>query len=275
MKTPAPLPAPTYPLRFTIALLLASSLSLSSASAVDLSQYRLLDLTHAYNEHTLYWPTSTKKFELTSTAHGETDGGYFYSSNDLSSPEHGGTHLDAPIHFAAAGWANDQIPLSQLIAPGVVIDVSTQAASDRNYRLTVADVLAFEQAHGEIAPGTIVLLRTDWDQYWPDAKAYLGDDTPGDASQLSFPSYGAEATRLLVEQRQVAVLGVDTASLDYGQSTDFMVHRIAAAQNVLGLENLKSLAQLPPTNFTVFALPMKITNGSGGPARVVALVPNE
>ena len=108
-----------------------------------------------------------------------------------------------------------------------------------------------------------------------DRKQYFGDDTPGDASRLSFPSFGDGAARLLVEERRVALLGVDVASIDYGPSTDFRVHRIAAAQNVSGLENLTNLDQLPATGALVIALPMKIEGGSGGPVRVVALVPGD
>lgn len=244
-----------------------------SAFALDLSDYRLVDLSHSYNEQTLYWPTSPSRFEKKQLAFGETDGGWFYSANAVCTPEHGGTHLDAPIHFAAAGIAADEIPLQSLIAPAVVIDVSTKAGEDPNYRLSAEDVLVFETQHGRITPGAIVIMRTGWSRYWPDAKAYLGDDTPGDASRLEFPSYGAEAARLLVEERQVAMLGVDTASIDFGRSKDFIVHRIAAAQNVGGLENLTGLEELPATGVVIMALPMKIEGGSGGPARVVALVP--
>ena len=154
----------------------------------------------------------------------------------------------------------------------MVIDVAHQATADRNYRLSAGDVEAFEKRHGTINPGAIVLLRTGWSRFWPDAKPYLGDDTPGDASKLEFPSFGADAARLLVDQREVAVLGVDTASTDYGQSTDFVVHRIAAARNVSNLENLTNLDRLPATGAIVIALPMKIEGGSGGPVRVIALV---
>ncbi|MEE8253053.1 MAG: cyclase family protein, partial [Hyphomicrobium sp.] len=121
--------------------------------------------------------------------------------------------------------------------------------------------------------GALVLLRTGWSARWPDVKAYLGDDTPGDASRLSFPSYGAGAARLLIEERQVAVLGVDTASIDYGRSGDFVVHRLAAENQVPGLENLTNLDALPHTGFTVIALPMKIAGGSGAPVRVIAFLP--
>ena len=130
------------------------------AQALDLNAYRLLDLGHAYNEATLYWPTSPSRFELKQLAYGETDGGWFYSAYSICTPEHGGTHLDAPKHFAANGLTTDALPLENLMAPGVVIDITEKAASDADYRLTAADVEAFEKRHGDIAPGTIVLLRT-------------------------------------------------------------------------------------------------------------------
>ena len=245
----------------------------AGGQAIDLAKSTIIDLSHAYGPSTVFWPTSPTKFELEKLAFGRTEGGFFYAANSLRTPEHGGTHLDAPIHFHEGGRTNEQIPLEQLIAPSVVIDVSVRAASDRDYRATGEDVLAFEKTHGRIARGTIVLLRTGWSRHWPNVKAYLGDDTPGDASKLSFPSFGADAARLLVEEREVAVLGVDTASIDYGRSSDFMVHRIAAARNVPGLENLTNLDRLPPTGALVIALPMKIEGGSGGPLRAVALVP--
>ena len=243
------------------------------ADELDLAAYQLVDLTHAYNDETVYWPTSPSQFEKTTLAEGQTAGGFFYSAYAVCTPEHGGTHLDAPVHFAEDGQAADELPLENLVAPAVVIDVTASTAKDRNYRLTEQAVRDFEAEHGAIVAGTIVLLRTGWSRHWPDAKAYLGDDTPGDASRLQFPSYGAEAAQLLVIERQVALLGVDTASIDYGKSTDFRVHRIAAAQNVGGLENLNNLDELPANGFVVMALPMKIEGGSGGPVRVVALVP--
>ena len=254
-------------------LFLACTFCSSHAFALDLDAYRLIDLSYAYGDDTLYWPTSPSGFEKRQLAYGQTEGGWFYSAFAICTPEHGGTHLDAPIHFAAIGKTADQIPLENLIAPGVLIAIRAQAAEDRNYRLTVDDITDFEGTHGKIGPGTVVLLRTGWSQFWPNARDYLGDDTPGDASKLEFPSYGAAAAQLLVEDRKVALIGVDTASIDYGQSKDFVVHRIAAAQGVGGLENLTGLDQLPVTGFTVIALPMKIAGGSGGPVRVVALVP--
>jgi kynurenine formamidase len=243
------------------------------AQTIDLARSRLVDLTHAFDSSTLYWPTSPSPFVLERLAFGLTPGGYFYSANAFSAPEHGGTHLDAPIHFGEGRQTVDAIPLERLIGTAVVIDVSRQASANPDYRLTRGDVEAFEARHGRIAAGTIVLLRTGWSTRWADRKAYLGDDTPNDASKLSFPSYGEDAARLLVEERSVAALGADVASIDYGRSTDFPVHRIAAARNAYGLENLTNLDALPPTGAVVEALPMKIAGGSGGPVRAIAMVP--
>jgi kynurenine formamidase len=247
-------------------------LTLAGQPRIDPAAQRIVDLSHAFGPKTLYWPTSPTRFKLDSLARGETPGGFFYSANALSTPEHGGTHLDAPFHFSERGRTTAEIPLEQLVAPAVVIDVAAKASADRNYRLAAQDVWAFEKQHGPIARGTIVLLRTGWSRHWPNAKAYLGDDRPNDASKLSFPSYGADAAKQLVEERGVAALGIDTASIDYGPSTDFIVHRIAAAQNVPGLENLTNLDQLPPRGAIVIALPMKIEGGSGGPLRAIAMV---
>ena len=247
--------------------------SQAAGKTPDLRTATVVDLSHAFDSGTLYWPTSPTTFELKTLASGMTEGGFFYSANSFCAPEHGGTHLDAPIHFARGRRTADQIPVRQLVAPAVVIDVSKAAAADPDYRLTAADVRAWEKKHGTIPGGSIVLLRTGWSARWPDRKRYLGDDTPGDASNLHFPSYGSDAAAILVRDRRVGALGVDTASIDYGQSKDYPVHRLAAEANVPGLENLTGLGSLPAVGAWVVALPMKIAGGSGGPLRAVALVP--
>jgi kynurenine formamidase len=243
------------------------------ASSPDLRTANVVDLTHAFDSETLYWPTSPTKFDLTTLTSGMTEGGWFYSANSFCAPEHGGTHLDAPVHFGRGQRTADQVPVRQLVAPAIVIDVSASAAADPDYRLSLADVRAWEKKHGTIPGGAIVLLRTGWSKRWPDRKRYFGDDTPGDASNLHFPSYGAEAAGLLVRERRVGALGVDTASIDHGPSTTFPVHRLAAAANVPGLENLTDLGSLPEKGAWIVALPMKIAGGSGGPLRAIALVP--
>jgi kynurenine formamidase len=257
-------------------LLLASLVFCACAThrPLDLAKAELVDLTWPYDDKTLYWPsTPPASFEHKQLAYGPTPGGWFYSSYSLCTPEHGGTHLDAPIHFAAGRKTADQIPLRQLIAPAVVIDVAAKAASDADYRLTADDVRAWESRNGTIAAGTIVLLRTGWGKRWPDRKAYFGDDTPGATDKMHFPSYGEDAARLLVADRRVAALGVDTASIDYGQTRDFIVHQIANGADVPGLENIANLERVPERGAWILALPMKIAGGSGGPVRIVALLP--
>lgn len=260
---------------FLMALGLAacSEAPVPTSPPADLSSMQIIDLTHAYNKDTVYWPNSTSAFELTELSHGETVGGWFYASYSFCTPEHGGTHMDAPEHFYKGAQTIDQIPVKEMIGPAAVIDVSEKAAADPDYRLTVADIEAYEAAQGTIEPGTIVLMHNGWSRRWPDRKAYLGDDRPDRTDDLHFPSFGEAAARVLIEERGVAMIGVDTASIDFGPSTDFIVHRIAGEYNVPGLENLKGLDRLPPKGATIIALPMKIEGGSGGPVRVVALVP--
>ncbi|MFE8600056.1 cyclase family protein [Archangium violaceum] len=233
---------------------------------------RLVDLTYDFDEKTLYWPTSPSGFELKQLSHGMTAGGYFYASNTLCAPEHGGTHLDAPIHFAEGKMTAEQLPLERLIAPAVVIDISADAAKDPDALLQPSHVEAFEKEHGRIGPGTIVLVRTGWGRFWPDRKQYLGDDTPGDASKLHFPGISREAAEALVA-RQAAAVGIDTASVDHGPSKDFIAHRVLMKANTPAFENVAAMEKLPIRGALIVALPMKVRGGSGGPLRIVAVLP--
>jgi kynurenine formamidase len=244
----------------------------ASRPLVDVEHSEFVDLTYAFDEHTLYWPNSPSSFELQQLAYGQTQAGFFYAANAFCSPEHGGTHMDAPIHFAAGKMTAAEVPLERLIAPAIVIDISLKAAKNPDYRLTAADVLAWEARVEPITPGTIVLLRTGWGKRYPNRKAYFGDDTPGAVDNLHFPSYGEDAAQLLIGERHVAAIGVDTASIDYGQSREFVVHRIAGAAEVPGFENLANLERIPERGAFVIALPMKIKHGTGGPLRIVALL---
>jgi kynurenine formamidase len=233
-----------------------------------------IDLTYAFDENTIFWPTA-KPFELEVVSAGMTEGGYYYAANNLALAEHGGTHLDAPIHFAEGRHTADQIPLEQLVGATVVIDVSDSAAADRDYQVQVSDLASFEAEHGRIADGTIVLLRTGWGERWPDRERYLGTTLTGPEAvpQLHFPGLQPDAARWLVENREIAAVGIDTPSIDYGQSERFESHRILYAENIPGFENVANLDRLPAQGAYVVALPMKIRGGSGGPLRIVAVVP--
>ena len=249
----------------------AFSLELAAQELLSLDGVRLIDLSHAYDDTTLFWPTSPIDFEHKELAYGPSGNGYFYSAYTFATPEHGGTHLDAPIHFAENAKTVGQLDINDLFSPLIVIDVTTRVSTDRDYRLLPEDIRSFETTHGDIHPGSAVLVRTGWSSYWPDATAYLGDDTPGDASNLSFPGIGEEAALLLMERR-VAMVGIDTASVDYGKTAAFPVHIVFAANGVPALENLTNLASLPATGAYLLAAPMKIGEGSGAPARVIAFV---
>ena len=242
---------------------------------VDLSSDRLVDLSHSFNRRTIYWPTATK-FKLTEVADGQTEGGWHYSANDFQAAEHGGTHLDSPIHFSANGDTAEEVPLRKVVGSAVNVDVRSQANADRDHLISVADIEAFEAANGRIAPNTIVLLRTGWSSRWPDARRYLGTAQRGAAAvpQLHFPGLHVDAARFLVEQRRIRAVGIDTASIDRGQSTMFEAHRVLAAAQVPVFENVANLDRLPADGFHVIALPMKIEGGSGGPLRIVALLPD-
>ncbi len=205
------------------ALLGLAALSSAFGQVLDLASSRSVDLTHAFDADTIYWPTSPSGFELKPLHKGLTKGGFFYYANAFCSPEHGGTHLDAPMHFADGHWTNAEMPIDRFVGAAVVIDVAQQAKANPDYALSLADILAWEAAHGRIPEGAIVLLRTGWSSRWPNKKAYLGDDTPGDASNLHFPSYGAEAAAFLVKDRHARLIGVDTASVDIGPSHEFLV----------------------------------------------------
>jgi kynurenine formamidase len=241
----------------------------------DGSAGRWVDLTHAFSESTIYWPTDTAGFVHEELAYGPTKGGYFYASYRFEAAEHGGTHLDAPIHFAEGRRTADEIPLSDLIGPAAVVDVSDRAHPD--YLVAVADLENWEAEHGGIPAGAIVLLRTGWDARWGDRAAYLGTALTGPDAvpELHFPGLDPEAALWLAENRDVAAVGLDTPSLDYGQSTNFRTHVILNSENIAGFENVANLGELPPAGAYVVALPMKIEGGSGGPLRIVAFVPGE
>ena len=233
----------------------------------------LIDLTHTFDAETIYWPTETG-FELTTRSAGMTDKGYYYEAHSLSTPEHGGTHLDAPVHFAQGGDTTDQIPLERLIGPGVLVDVSEASTKNRDYQVGVSDFKAWEEENGRIPKGAIVLLRTGFGGYWPDRKRYMGTDLRGEAgvAALHFPGLDPAAVPFLAD-RGISAIGLDTPSIDHGPSTHFGAHVALFKHNIPALENVAHLDQLPEHGFTVIALPMKVGQGSGGPLRIVAALP--
>jgi kynurenine formamidase len=247
-------------------------LAAATPASAGIDETKLVDLSYPLDEQTVFWPAN-RPFTWAKTAWGKTAQGHWYASAEFSMSEHGGTHIDAPIHFGEGGRSVDEIPLQKLIAPAVVIDVRASAADNHDYRLSRQDLERWESRHGPIQEGAVVLMLTGWGQGWPDKARYLGSATPSDPSSLHFPGFSKEAAEFLVRQRHIDGIGIDTASIDYGPSRDFVVHQIINGANLYGLENVANLEKLPPKGAILLALPIKIRGGTGGPVRIIAILP--
>lgn len=239
-----------------------------------LANGKWIDLSHDFSSQTIYWPNNPVGFKLDTQFNGITAAGFYYASNAFFSPEHGGTHLDAPVHFAKGKWSADEIPLENLTGDAVVIDVSANTKNNPDYQITIADIAAWEKVNGNIPTNAIVLFLTGWAAFYPDAANYLGTAEKGDAAtaDLHFPGIHPDAATWLIQNRTIKAVGIDAASIDYGQSKDFKTHQLLYEKNIVGFENLTNLSALPATGTYVIALPMKIKGGSGGPLRIIAWV---
>lgn len=243
------------------------------AAKFDFTGTKIIDLSHRFDGQTIYWPTEDG-FKFEKGFDGTTPQGFYYAANKFSGPEHGGTHIDAPKHFAISSHTVDQIPVAQLIDNAIVIDVTKQSEANRDYQVRVADFTAWESQHGPIPNGAIILLRTGFAKHWPDRVKYMGTDERGAAAvaKLHFPGLHPDAARWLTTNRSIKAIGLDTPSIDFGQSTLFESHQVLFAKNIPAFENVGDMSALPAKDFVVIALPMKIGGGSGGPLRIVAVV---
>jgi kynurenine formamidase len=235
-----------------------------------------IDLTHTYDSTTLYWPNNIKGFEHSTESEGRTPSGYYYSSYSICTPEHGGTHLDAPIHFAENKLTADKIPLTSLTGNAIVIDVSKNALANRDYLVSILDVENWEKENGKIKDSTIILFRTGYGKFYPDREKYFGTAKKGMEAipELHFPGIDPATAEWLIKNRKAKAIGLDTPSLDYGQSKDFKTHQVLLGDDKPGFENLANLDSLPAKEFYIVALPMKIGGGSGGPLRIIAGIKN-
>lgn len=260
-------------LSFAVGILIWSC-SNTPASVPNAWEGEWVDLTYPFDENTIYWPTADK-FRLDTVSEGMTEKGYYYSAFEFCAAEHGGTHLDAPVHFAEGKQSMDEIPLDRLIGDAIVIDVSERALTDKDYLVSVTDFEEWEAENGTLPEDAIVLLKSGYGKFWPDRESYMGTAEIGAeaVAKLHFPGLAPEAARWLVEQRKIKAIGLDTPSIDYGQSTLFESHQILFEANIPAFENVANLDRLPTQGSKVIALPMKIKDGSGGPLRIVALVP--
>lgn len=259
--------------RIVVVSAIAFIVFLQSATAQTQSANRLIDLTHPFDSKTIYWPTEAG-FKLERGKAGITDEGYYYVANRFECAEHGGTHIDAPRHFAEHGQTLDEIPVQRFVGPAVCVDVSRKCAVDPDYQVTVEDFQSWEQETGGSLEDKIVLIRTGFGHYWPDRKKYLGTAEQGRAAvaKLHFPGLDPAAADWLIRRRHIRMVGLDTASIDHGQTSTYPTHVRLFRDNVPALENVANLDQLPADGFTIAALPIKIAGGSGGPCRIVAIL---
>jgi len=256
-----------------VMIMLAGCQSLKTNRVNLLVDATWVDLTWAFDENSVYWPTNVP-FRHDTVFEGINDKGYYYSSFKFSAEEHGGTHFDAPVHFAEGGLTVDQVQVDRLIGEGILVDVSARAEENRDYLISVEDFLNWEQKHGRIPVDVILLVKTGFGKFYPDKERYTGTSLTGQegVDNLHFPGLDPVAAEWLVTERKIKAFGLDTPSIDYGQSKEFMTHRILFAHGLTAYENLAHLDKLPPRGFFVMALPMKIRGGSGAPLRIVAAV---
>ncbi len=261
--------------RSCFTVVLVCSMLLAATPYCAAAGEKLLDMTFPFAEESIYWPTD-KPFTPTVVFKGITEGGYWYASNQYAASEHGGTHVDAPIHFSKDGRAVGQVPLEEWIGPAVKIDVTDKSLANRDYQLTVADILAWEKRHGAIPQGAWVIMQSGIDgRFYPDRKEVLGTEKTGKAAvaELHFPGFSPEAVAFLLAKRQITGIAIDTPSIDPGTSRDFRAHRELCGAQKLALENIANLDRLPESGAMLYVIPMFIKDGTGAPARVFAVLP--
>lgn len=231
-----------------------------------------IDLTHNLSKTTLNWPTTTP-FTITHTI-AESDNGFYVSVRDYASNEHAGTHIDAPNHFAKGHSGVADIPLEQLIGSAIKVDASHAVKNNSDYQVGIKDFIEWEKINGKIPANTIVLISTGYGKYWPNRELYSGTKKSGAASltDLHFPGLDPNAALWLVQERKIKAVGIDTFSIDYGQTKQFLTHQVLTKNNIPIFENIADMDKLPDTDFTIYALPAKIQDGTGAPLRIVAAI---
>jgi kynurenine formamidase len=234
----------------------------ATARAVRPAKGRYADLTHVFKDG---FPVFIGDPPDRETIFSIPTAGFY--SQKWTFGEHSGTHLDAPGHFALGGRLAPQITPQELLVPIVVIDISARAATNPDAMVTVDDVRSFERRHGRIPDGALACMSSGWWKKVGDPLAYKGSAAfPG----YHFPGFSVEAAMWLAANRDVAGIGVDTLSLDPGNSTTFPVHVNFLASDRYGLENLTRIDEVPPRGALAYVGLIPWEEGSGGPCRVIA-----
>ncbi len=232
----------------------------------NLSYGRVVELSHPIHPGIPRWP-GDPPITFTQVADRGQDG-YFLRA--FSMGEHAATHLNAPLSFFDNGTGVDAIPSEDLIRPAVVIDAREEAAANPDFALGVEHVQVWEARHGRIPAGCLALLCSGWGDFWGNPARFLGSDSAG---QAHFPSFGIEAARFLLQERQVCGLGCDTHGIEPSWDEQYQVNRLALGSGAFVLENLANLEQLPPIGAVLVIGILRLEGGSGSPAAVIALIP--
>ena len=254
----------------TVLSLLVEELRNGRVKVVDLTQPLGPD-TPVIDLPPIFAPSPALTVEVIS--HYDDKGPAWYW-NTLHLGEHTGMHFDAPVHWITgkdrANNTTDTLPVRQFVGPACVVDVSKEVAQYEDFLLTREYVQAWEGEHGKIAPGSWLLLRSDWSKR-QGREAFLNAREDGAHS----PGFHPDCLRFLAHERDVLGVGVETVGTDAGQAgafdPPFPAHNIMHGSGRLGLASLCNLDQLPPTGAILIAAPLKIVNGSGSPVRVIAL----
>ncbi len=226
----------------------------------------IIDMTHSLSPSAVAWGT-TSPFEYEAVS---TQPSGAVSMGAYSTPEHHGTHLDAPIHGGDNLPTVDELTPADLFGPAAVIDVSAQSAADPDYAVTRQDILDWEQRNGELPAGAIVLMYSGWSEKYDDANAYRNPDADG---RMHFPGFSEAAARLLIEERNIRGIGVDTLSVDPGAARGFATHGVVNGNGKFHLENVANVHLLPEAGAYLIVAPIKIEGGSGGQVRIFAVIP--
>ncbi|XP_052082376.1 isatin hydrolase-like [Mytilus californianus] len=253
----------THVLFFIILLYICGGLSLD---------FKVVDLTHDHSNTTIYWP-GNPEYNFTILARGNTTGGFWYESNYIGTAEHGGTHLDSPAHFYKDRLRTHNIPIENLVGPGVIINVKNKAAANADYQVSIDDLKQWENIYKQIPENAIVIMNSGWNDRYPNASLVFNTDSPTDSNTFHFPAWHETTIEWLISKRSVNVVGVDTPSTDFGQSKTFPVHILLGQANIPGAENVANLDAIPEAGSIIFVAVTKIYDGSGGPARIFATVP--
>lgn len=230
----------------------------------------LYDLTYPMNNVTISWSGKPFILNVTKRVVKEPDYSFNAQSDEIITPTHTGTHLDAPCHFAEGQWCVSDIPIERLFSrPGYIIDISSKCATNNDCVLTDQDLELWLQEVGKIDDGAVILVKTGWSKHWPDRPKYFGYD---DKNEKHFPGIAKSAAIFLTSKEGLNVygVGIEGPSVDSGFNKDRQTHIILGQKNIYNLENVPSLHQLPSKGFYITSLPIKIDQSSGSPVRLVA-----